>query len=74
MITIDKGIPLSPHARRGRCATYPFDQMEVGDSFCVSAKLRSRVSSAAAWWKGMHPGWDYTTRKVGDSFRVWRTA
>lgn len=49
--TIDKGIPIPESVGRGRIGAtkYPFDAMEVGDSFFIAEdhkKLASTVSSA----------------------------
>lgn len=36
-IKIDKGVPL-PEPKRGRKGTYPWDELQVGDSFFVPGK------------------------------------
>jgi len=40
--TIDKGVPLPEKGLRFK---YPFDQMEVGDSFFVAGKDTSQMSA-----------------------------
>jgi hypothetical protein len=44
--------------------------MEIGDSF-IGEK---NAVSAAGQYKKRTPGWDYTTRKEADCYRIWRTA
>ena len=61
----DKNVPV-PH----RTSRLAFAAMEVGDSF-VGDK---NACAAAGQHKKRHPGWNYTTRKEGDSYRIWRTA
>ena len=64
---IDKGIPLPKR--------YPFDQMEVGDSFAVPEGInRTRVSVAAMRY-GRDHGMKFTVRQMPDrSLRCWRIA
>jgi hypothetical protein len=55
-----------------RYMDFPFAEMKVGQSFIVND---FRVRSAASQWKKRHPGWNYTTRAVGQGkYRLWRTA
>ena len=62
---IDKGIPLPKR--------YPFDQMEVGDSFAVPEGInRTRVSVAAMRYGREHK-MKFTVRQMPDrSLRCWR--
>jgi len=66
---IEKGIPI-PLER----PTYPFAEMQVGDSFAVAAEMRSRVSSASAFFQRAHPGQRFITRKYNGAYRCWRIA
>jgi len=70
-IKIEKGVPV-PMA--GSRHGWPFDKMEVGESFTVPHLLRSQAGQAAGQWKRRHPGFDYTTRRVGELVRIWRIA
>ena len=67
---IEKNIPLPgdklPHAK------YPWDEMEVGDSFFANAEPSS-LRSCARYQAGKK-GHRYTIRKEGEGTRVWRTA
>lgn len=71
-IKIEKGIPLPK--QNGRAVRYPFDGMEINDSFYVpgiksSADIRGSIGYAMA-----KRGWKFACRKDGDGVRVWRTA
>jgi hypothetical protein len=58
---------------------YPFDQMEVGDSFSAASdllsitQLQGRVASAARGRSLLHPEEEYATR-VTYEVRCWRTS
>lgn len=54
---------------------YPFEQMEVGDSFAVPAGIkRQTVNIAALRWSRKHGG-KFSVRVMPDrSFRCWRVA
>ena len=58
---------------------YPFEGMEVNDSFFVAcdfedrAVVANRVRSAAIQW-GKRRGLKFTARMVDDGIRVWRVA
>lgn len=73
MYTIERDVPLP--AVRG--ATYPFGDMEVGDSFFVEGletsnerKLRSAIFKARK-----RLGWQFILRQDDkrDGYRIWRT-
>ena len=70
-IVIEKNIPLPP--RQNRASTYPFDDLEVGDSFFIEGKsaksFGSTVQAAAK-----RTGAKFTTRAFDDGVRVWRIA
>ena len=66
---IDKGIPVPLNPRR----LYPFDEMEIGDSFAVPLAEHSAIHSATCWRAKRH-GEKYTIRRMEDCVRVWRTA
>jgi hypothetical protein len=74
MIKIERDVPLPPPVRRGRKPTWPFAEMEVGDSFVVPASRREKARLAAANYAHRHRGWKYATRDVPDGYRIWRTA
>ena len=74
-IKIEKGVPVPPKSRNGgRKLKYPFDQMEVGDSFAANAPQNTVLSSARAYAR-RNPGMTFTTREIDKkSCRVWRIA
>lgn len=67
MIKIDKGVPVYEPERQFR---YPWDQMEVGDSFFVSNRKPSQFHLPA---KLVRKGWAITKRSENQGTRVWRT-
>lgn len=87
-ITIEKNVPVPPIVRIGgsKRATYPFAQMEPGDSFALSLAghkaadgKRDRMAarlSAAATSHAKRRGGEFTVRELKDEgvVRVWRVA
>lgn len=63
--------------------TYPFQDMEIGDCFEVPIvagrnkhgyiQEQVKLSQAGIYW-GKKLGFKFSTRKVGDVIRIWRTA
>ena len=80
MITIDKAVPIPETKKTGkRRSLYPFENMEVNDSFLVpnplkltTLILRNRVNSAAAYHSKID-GMKFTVRDTVEGIRVWRT-
>jgi hypothetical protein len=69
-ITIERGIPIPPKASRE--AKYPFDALDIGDSFFVEGKAaKSFGSTIQAATK--RTGFKFTFRAFDDGVRVWRT-
>lgn len=69
---IDNDVPV-PTTR----SKYPFDEMEVGDSFFVSggSKLTLRkMRSASNWATKKFPDTKYSVRAVENGVRIWRVA
>lgn len=69
---IEKGIPVAPLTGAGRKNKYPFDAMEVGDSFFVKdgkGKSLSRLS----YMHGKRLSYKFACRTVEGGVRVWRT-
>jgi hypothetical protein len=83
MYTVDKGVPLPTGINdKGRPGLYPWDSMEVGDSFFVPGKTRKQFATQASA-AGRRLGLKFVVRKdiVGDTLahqvagiRVWRAA
>jgi hypothetical protein len=73
-ILIEKNIPLPGNHK------YPWDKMNVGDSFFVPTENGKSESqhvqnvSGAAHKAAKKNGWKMTTRKVAGGARVWRLA
>ena len=66
MYEIEKGVPI-PDGR----AAYPFEAMEVGDSFVAANKWVGR----SAWSWGRARGKKFSVRKQPDgTVRIWRVA
>jgi hypothetical protein len=75
-IEIEKGIPVPVDGRWNNGGdttnrTYPFPQMQVGDS--LFSKSKGLPSSASSYRKKT-PGWNYTSRIESGGFRIWCTA
>lgn len=85
---IESGVPVTtdrsgPRKRRNM-PQLPFDKMRVGDSFAVRPddigvdsliRCQNAVTGAACdYRKREHEGFGYTSRQLGDSVRIWRTA
>lgn len=65
---IEKNIPVPDGYRR---SNWPFDEMEVGDSFAVP-KAKARVAKQAAYNRNKGIDRRYVTRSEGDGVRIWR--
>ena len=65
-LPIDKAIPLP--------SRFPFEQMEVGDSFAIPPDVQRTTASVAAARYGSKHGMKFITRKMPDgTIRCWRT-
>ena len=51
---------------------YPYEEMEVGDSFVVPVEARQKVLNAN-YRASRRLGWRFSTRTEGEQVRVWRT-
>lgn len=71
MFKIEKNVPM-PEYLRMRRSRYPFNEMEIGDSF-FAGESRGKVASAAHTYGKKH-GLRFSMRSEGDGFRVWRVA
>jgi hypothetical protein len=67
-ISIERGIEM-PGSRVVK--RYPFEGMEVGDSFYVEG-VGMQVLLNANWRAGKRLGRKYVARKEGGGIRVWR--
>ena len=69
-MNIEKNVPLPITMKKTR---YPFEQMEIGDSIVFDLRDKQCVAQAATHLKQRNPEWNYTTRREGNNFRLWRT-
>lgn len=55
---------------------YPFNKMNIGQSFSVPKISKASVMAAASTYKSRHRshGWDFTSKTEGDFTRFWRIA
>lgn len=68
-LEIDKGVPLPKKTRGAVKFHYPFDSMEVGDSFLVPLGVEHFRSSM----RYRHPK-KFTMRQTPLGIRIWRIA
>ena len=71
MFEIEKGVPI-PMMGRGR-QVYPWDRMEVGDSFFVPSMKRYRFSGRVRTASKRY-GVTFKLAQEGTGVRVWRVA
>lgn len=83
MVTIDKNVPFPSARDERRPMKYPFDQLEVGDSFVIPIhftgdkkidKNRSVSVSVSILKAKKQLGFKFASRTVEGGKRVWRTA
>lgn len=67
MIDIDRGVPIVE--RRG-LAVYPFEFLEVGDSFAFPESRHRSVENCRTYWQNKLPGRKFKVSRV--DLRVWR--
>lgn len=67
-IAVERGVSL-PMPRV--VYAYPYEEMEVGDSFCVPVGARAKVLNAN-YRAGKRLGMGFQARTEGDVVRVWR--
>lgn len=75
-LKIEKGVP-PPTSGSGRrkLQTWPFDKMEVGDSFLIpSGDPRRKLVGCAKSVYGKRTGTTFTQKAGADGVRVWRIA
>ena len=72
MIKIEKGIPFPRYTKNGRSTNrkYPWEEMEVGDSFFTEKKVGTMAS--AAGHAGERLGMKFATKSENNGTRVWR--
>lgn len=69
-IVIDRNVPIPDAAPKGK---YPWDKMEVGDSFVFPGTLDPHACYAAAQnIRKKCPDKDFRVRRIGKQYRCWR--
>ena len=69
--TIEKGIPVPKMTGAGRKTKYPFESMQVGDSFFVKdGTVKTLSRSCGTYGKRLER--KFTSRTVNGGARVWR--
>lgn len=69
---IEKGIPVPKMTGAGRKTKYPFESMQVGDSFFVKdGAVKTLSRSCGTYGKRLER--KFTSRTVDGGARVWRT-
>lgn len=79
-IQIEKNVPI-PKAGAGRKPKYPFEKMEVGDSFFAKVNghksaftlQNSLLGVGRKFLKENKKGWVLQSAVEGDGVRIWRT-
>lgn len=74
MIQIDKGVPVPVSYIRGRTPTYPWEAMEVGDSFFVIDRKMENFRSSCEKASIRHMPKKFICRNVDGGVRAWRIA
>lgn len=68
---IEDGVPLPLSGTRGRPRIYPWDELEIGQSFFVPNKTSSEFTTTGGQRRR---GWKFKIRNVDGGLRVWRVA
>lgn len=65
-----------PKDGRGAKGKYPFEKMQVGESFFVDniTKRSSAITAANAYGKKHSPEWKFASRLEGKGFRIFRVS
>lgn len=73
MFNIESGVPVPPKGVFGRSSKYPWQLMDVDDSFMVE-KGNLKSLRTTAYGAGKRMGLKFTARAVEGGVRVWRVA
>lgn len=81
MIKVDKNVPLPRRGMGNKRKLYPWNKLNVGDSFFVAvpkkadlSSVRASLVSGANQFRKRHaPEQNHTVRAVSGGVRVWRT-
>lgn len=74
-IEIESDVPLMASHKNGRPASYPWREMQVGDSILIPAeRTHPKHASKRAYAASKRTGYKFTCRTQEDGVRVWRIA
>lgn len=68
---VEKNVPI-PERSGGRIPKYPWNEMDIGDSFLVEDLTAYNALMSGAGQRKIRNGEVYTIRKVPEGVRVWR--
>lgn len=68
---IEKDVPIV--SKKTGKTKYPFAEMEIKDSFYVEPDIAINARGAAYQYARQNVGKEFTVRKAGPGFRIWRT-
>lgn len=68
---IEKGVPIITGRRANTGGKYPFEKLEIGDSFLVPNKTTNTFGSFLSYWSRRLKR-KFISRKVEGGVRVWR--
>lgn len=74
--SVDKGVPLpNPRVRGGKLIKYPWDELQVGDSFFVptGSVKNIQVMRSNCHQRSQRSKHRYIVREVTGGYRIWRT-
>lgn len=73
MTKIESGVPVPASYKNGRPPSYPFREMEVGQSIYIPAtEVFPRYAAKRAYAAGRRAGFKFVCRRDDDGVRVWR--
>ena len=74
-IKIDSGIPIPKRNSSTKKTIYPFEGLSINDSFIAGEYSEDLVNkiNGHIFYYSKKLGCKFSSRKVGDNLRVWRT-
>ena len=73
IMNIEKNIPIPGRSTLGKKSKWPWDKIEVGESFVIEGRTIVRASSMA-YYASKRFGFKFTCRTIGEDVRVWRVS
>ena len=76
MYKVEKDVPIPENVSRGSKSKYPWDEMEVGDSFFVAdadKRKKKSISATISQHRKLNKNFGrFVTRSIDGGLRVWR--